>query len=349
MKLLRKIIVFIIVQVIVIETLAVAAPIDVSPSLTIQLNVGVVFYTFDDPFVTALRQSLENIEKNSQGKIKFSFYDSKNDEAVQEKNIDTLIKSENINLLMLSLVDLTNDPPKIVDKIKPKNIPVIFVNKRPGRINEKVIESYTKACYIVTDSDQGGKLQGEIIADLWNKNKAVMDKNKDNIMQYIILRGDPKIIVTTYRTQFSIMAIKDAGIKMQELASIDANWNEDTAREAVESLFMQYDGKIEAIISNDDNMAVGAVKALQNYGYNNGVDNTKVIPVFGIGLGRESDEFIKQGFITATIYIDPNDMADALVHAGINLINNKKCSDCTRYKCNYSGRVIELPFKKYDY
>jgi hypothetical protein len=65
MKLLRKIIVFIIVQVIVIETLAVAAPIDVSPSLTIQLNVGVVFYTFDDPFVTALRQSLENIEKNS--------------------------------------------------------------------------------------------------------------------------------------------------------------------------------------------------------------------------------------------------------------------------------------------
>lgn len=348
MKLVKKVITSIVAIIVAIETLIGAAiPMDIFPNLTKPLNVGVVFYSFDDPFVTVLTQSLENIEKNSQGKIKFSFYDSKNDEAVQNENINTLIEDENMNLLMLSLVDLTNGPKKVIDKIKSNNIPVIFVNKRPPRIDENTINSYDKACYIIPDSDQAGRLQGEIIADFWNKNKDVIDKDKDNIMQYVMLQGDPAQAATNYRTLYSINAIKDAGIEVQELASKVANWNQDTARVAVEALLQQL-SRIEVIITNDDNMAVGAVKALQEYGYNKG-ENTKTIPFFAIDLGRESEEFIKQGFITATVYQDPNDMADALVEVAISLINNGKCSDCTRYKCHYSGRVVEIPFKKYQY
>lgn len=47
-------------------------------------------------------------------------------------------------------------------------------------------------------------------------------------------------------------------------------WDTEVARTTVEALFLGYGSKIEAIISNDDSMAIGAIEALQKYGYNTG-------------------------------------------------------------------------------
>lgn len=83
MKLLKNFIVFIVAVFIVVDTLIGAVKTDISHSLTKPINVGVVFYTFDDPYVSLLRESLGKIGKENQREIKFSVYDSKNDKAVQ--------------------------------------------------------------------------------------------------------------------------------------------------------------------------------------------------------------------------------------------------------------------------
>ena len=49
--------------------------------------------------------------------------------------------------------------------------------------------------------------------------KAVIDKNGDNIMQYIILQGLKDNLETIGRTKYSVLTINNAGIKTQELAS----------------------------------------------------------------------------------------------------------------------------------
>ena len=36
---------------------------------------------------------------------------------------------------------------------------------------------------------QAGILQGKILVDAWNTNKEAIDKNRDNIMQYVMLTG----------------------------------------------------------------------------------------------------------------------------------------------------------------
>jgi methyl-galactoside transport system substrate-binding protein len=354
MKLIKKIIIFIVVTVAVIETFTGAVPINISYRSNLNqhnhgktLNVAVLFYRFDDPFVSLVRQGLENIEKKNEGKVKFNFYDSKNDQAIQNKTVDALLENGGVDLLLLSLVDLRNDPKAIIDKVKEKNIPVVFVNRRPIRIDSNIIKSYDKAYYVVPDSEQAGRLQGKVLVNLWNNNKNSIDTNKDNIMQYAVLQGEINNVETIDRTKYCIMTIEDAGIKVEELASKVCNWNGDKAEEATEALFTQYALKIEVIIANNDAMAIGAIKTLQKYGYNKG-NGTKTIPVVGVDAIPKAQDFIKKGFMAGTIAQDANAMAEALYEVGLNVVNGNRRFNCTReYKCDDSGKIIELPFYEY--
>jgi methyl-galactoside transport system substrate-binding protein len=354
MKLAKKLAIFTAVIVIAIEALIGAVPSNIyfrsqenSNNNGHPIRAGVLFYRFDDPFVVSLRECLKNIEETNEGKIKFDFYDSKNDQALQNETINTLLGNANTDILILSLVDLKDDPKKIISEVKEKNIPVIFVSKRPINIDENIIKSYDKAYYIVPDSEQAGILQGKILVDLWNKNKETIDTNKDNIMQYVMLRGDISSIEAINRTKYSIVEIESAGIKVEKLASEVCDWSEDTAKNKVETLLLSYGNKIEVIIANNDAMAIGAIKALQKYGYNKG-SNTKTIPVVGVDETQEACDFIKKGFMAGSIAQDPNTMANALYKVSMHLIYNNIRINCgDNYKCDESGKIIELPFEAY--
>lgn len=63
------------------------------------------------------------------------------------KNINTLLESGNVDVLVLSLVDLVNDPKEIINSIKDKNIPVIFASKRILRVDENVANRMIANCY----------------------------------------------------------------------------------------------------------------------------------------------------------------------------------------------------------
>lgn len=41
------------------------------------INVAVLLYSFDDIYISLIRQNLEEIQKENEGKIKFTFYDGK--------------------------------------------------------------------------------------------------------------------------------------------------------------------------------------------------------------------------------------------------------------------------------
>ena len=307
-------------------------------------NVDVIQFDFNDPYMSLVRQSLENIQKENENKVKFTFYDSKNNQSIQNATIDNLINEGNSNLLLVNLVNVKEETIKdIINKVKPKNIPIIFFNIEPEKTD--IIKSYPKSIIITTDSKQSGILQGDILVDLWNKNKEAMDKNNDNIMQYIMLRGQINSVAANERTKYSISTINEAGIKTQELASTTGDWSQEAGRSAIESLFLKYSNNIEAIISNNDAMAIGAVEALQKYGYNKG-DAAKTIPVVGIDGLPTAKDLIEKGFMAGTVVQNPDDLANALYTIGMNLVFNKDPLEDTTYKFEKEG-VIKLPYSKY--
>ena len=202
-----------------------------------------------------------------------------------------------------------------------KNIPLIL-NPDPAKDIINFVKPYKRFVVIGADFEQSGTMEGKILVNEWNSNKESIDKNHDNILQYVMLKGRIGSPLTYLRTKYSILALNDAGIKTEELASPYCEWMQDCAKSSIESLLLKYGNKIEAIISNNDAMAVGAVEALQKYGYNKG-DKKATIPVVGIDGMPAAKDLIQKGFMVGTVVVDPHDLAEALYAIGMNLASGK--------------------------
>jgi methyl-galactoside transport system substrate-binding protein len=307
------------------------------------IKVGVLLYRFDDAYISLVRQSLEKVQAENEGMVEFTFYDGKNNQAVQNETIDALLQKNNVDLLIVNLVE-TNSTRDVINKIKEQNVPIILFNREPVSI--EAIKSYNKSCYIGTETIEAGVLQGKVIANLWDNNKSDIDKNNDGILQYIMLMGENDNLEAITRTKYSILSINNSGIKTQELALKVCNWNKEEAKNATKALFSQLGNKVEAIIANNDSMAIGAIEALQEYGYNKG-DKTKTITVVGVDAIPEAQKLIKEGIMAGSVLQDSYALAKALYQVGTNLVYNRNALYDTEYKFDYTGVSIRLPYEEY--
>ena len=349
MKIFRKILLIIIASVMMTGIVASCYQNTISINAQVieekPVKVAVLLYRFDDAYISLVRQSLEEIQKENEGNVQFTFYDGNNDQSIQNESLDKLLEQKDVDLFLLNLVD-TKSTKEAINKIKENNTPVLLFNREP--VDIEAVKSYKKAYFLGTDAEEAGILQGKILINAWNSNKQIIDKNKDNIMQYIMLMGEGNNLEAIERTKHSVSTINSAGIKTQELALKVCNWNEEEGKNATKALLLQFGNKVEVIISNNDSMAIGAISALQEQGYNKG-DKTKTIPVVGIDAIPEAQELIKQGIMTGSVLQDPSAMAKALYTVGMNLVYNKNPLDGTEYKFDYTGVAIRLPYEEYTH
>lgn len=342
MKIIKKVLIVILMTIILINSTQINA--FANATYRNIVNIGVIFYSFDDPFISLIRKGLEDIEVRNQDKVKFTFYDGKDNITIQTETIDSLLKNKT-DLLIVNLTDTKeNIVEDIINKVKQKNVPLVLININP-QVVSKVSKYYNKVAFIDTDVKESGIIQGKIISDSWN-NKKISDKNHDNILQYVMLQGDSDSEIALDRTNYSLSKINDSGIKTQQLDLKVANWNKELAKNSIESLFLKYDDKIEAIISNDDNMAIGAIEALQKYGYNK-EENSKHIPVFGINGIQEAKNLVDKGIMAGTVTQNPNFIAEAFYTIGMNLINNTNAIETTNYKYSDGRFIIPVPHSEY--
>jgi methyl-galactoside transport system substrate-binding protein len=202
-------------------------------------NIGVLFFKLDDPYMSLVKQSLDDIQKKSENNsVRFTFLDSKDNAAIRDEALNSLF-TNNFDLLLIDFVNEDeNEVSTVVSDAKQKNIPIIIFNFELSTIPE-VVKFYDKVVFIATDSRKSGILQGQLIVDKWLANKDILDKNKDNKIQYIMLKGSPGSKATDNRTKNSILTINNAGIETEELASKICNWERELAKNNVESLFFK--------------------------------------------------------------------------------------------------------------
>lgn len=304
------------------------------------VKVGVCLYKFDDTYISTVRQNLQKIQEENAGKVEFTFYDGKGDQAIQNDSIDTLLQKDT-DLLMVNLVD-TGASQAVIDKIKKSEKPLVLFNREPSA---ESIKSYDKAMFVGTNAKEAGVLQGEILAETWKNNKE-LDKNGDGVMQYVMLKGEPDNPEAIARSEYSVSTINEKGIKTKELANQVCNWDQGTAQNTVEAWFSRYGEEIEVVISNNDGMAQGAIAALQAQGYNNG-DAKKTIPVVGVDATAAAQDLISKGFMTGSVLQDAPAMANALYKCGMNLVEGKSGVEGTDYKFDDTGVSVRIPYQPY--
>ncbi|EKQ51025.1 MULTISPECIES: galactose ABC transporter substrate-binding protein [unclassified Clostridium] len=307
------------------------------------VQAAVLLRTEDDPYTLLLKQSFEEIQKKNEGKIEFTFYDCKNSQLIQNQNLDLVLQKGNVDIVLLNLAS-TSGSQYIINKVKEKNIPVGLFNIEPPNIDS--VRSYNKAYFVGTKPEEAGILQGKILINAWNNNRKSIDRNGDGILQYVMLMGPTNNLEAIGRTKYSILTVNDAGIRTQEIALRVANWREDLAREVMEQVFLQNGDKIEAVISNNDAMAIGAIEVLQKYGYNKG-DKNKTITVVGVDAIPEAQELIKKGYMTGSVLQDADSMAEATYEIGMNLVHGRPPLEGTPYKFDDTGVSVRIPYKEY--
>lgn len=318
-----------------------------SQNLPIQkpFKIGVFLVDLSNAFNSDLKKNLEELQKENVNKIQFTIFDGKANQSVQNDDISRELNSDFDIFVVAPISSNENEISNIINKIFNAKRPLILFFPTTASLTD-MIKTNPASVIIVGDTEQGGILEGNILADQWKSHKDILDKNKDDIIQYIMLKGPSNNLLTFGRSKYPIVALNDSGIKTEALFSPFCNWQKDCARIAIESQILTLSDKIEAIISNNDNMALGAVEALQKYGFNKG-DSSKYIPVVGLGGVPEAKILIDQGLMAGTVVQDAKLHARAIYDVAMNLASGKDPLQGTDYKFDETGVTVKIPYYKY--
>ena len=299
------------------------------------MSVGVVLYTQDDPFINALtecmKENFENYESDT-FKITMTVRDGKNDQDIQDKIVGEVIDA-GCDILIIDLVDRT-EPSNIIKMAKQQNIPVIFFNREP--VYEDIMQ-WDKLYYVGGDAAQSGTLQGEIAAEIICGDYAA-DRNSDGKIQYVLLEGEAGHQDAIMRTDSVVSTIQNKGIILEKLSYQFANWNRGQAENKMTQLINRYGTDIELVISNNDEMALGAAAAYDALGY---LQDSRPV-ILGIDGLDSALEAVKKGYIQGTVYNDKEGQAGRISDLALNLFRGKVLPDSDFE----NGRYIFLPYHK---
>ena len=179
-----------------------------------EVKVGISIYQFADNFMTVYRQELERYLTEELGvkKENISIMDGKNDQGEQMNQIRNFITT-GVDVMIINLVQASSEP-TVTEECAKAGIPVVYINREPEAEREQAwVDEGIKATYVGADARQSGTFQGEEIAELENKG----DADGDGVVRYIMVQGDPENVDAQYRTEFSIKALTDAGMEVEEL------------------------------------------------------------------------------------------------------------------------------------
>ena len=300
--------------------------------------IGGAIYKFDDTFMTGVRTAMTNAAKEAG--VKLELVDSQNKQPTQNEQVDTFI-TKGVQALAVNPVDRTAAGP-IIEKAKAKDLPIVFINREP---EEADMNGYDKVWYVGAKAEQSGTQSGQIIADYFEANPEA-DKNGDGVIQYVMLQGEPGHQDATLRTEYSIKAIEEAGFKTEKLAADTAMWDKAKATDLMKS-FLTGQGvdKIEAVIANNDDMALGAIEALKAEGYNTG-DPAKFIPVVGVDATAPALEAMKDGSLLGTVLNDAVNQGTATINVANAVMDGKEVNEANVGYPVTDGKYIWIDYVK---
>lgn len=288
-------------------------------------NIGVSIYQFNDNFMTLYRNELEKYFKEKEtDTVKYNVVtqDGKNDMAEQTNQIQNFI-TQQMDLIICNPVQ-TSSADTLIDLAVDAGIPMVLINREPLGVDadgNTVDESYpgivdnAEVCYVGADARQSGTYQGEIVRDLPDKG----DINGDGKVSYVMIIGDPENPDAQYRTEFSIKALTDAGIEVEELVSNIGNWDTAQGQQIAQNALNQFGDKIDVIFCNNDGMALGAATAIEQAGRKVGED----IYLLGVDALEECQKMVKEGTMTGTVLNDHIGQSHKAVDVGIELLEGK--------------------------
>jgi len=240
--------------------------------------------------------------------IKLLEADAQGDAAKQVSQVENFI-AQGVDVILFSPTDRHACAPALT-AAKKAGIPTMIVNCEIDNLDEAV-------CYVGCNDTSAGEMEMEYIAKKLN--------GQGNI---VVLQGPDGNSAAVLRTTGIANVLKNyPNIKM--LAQQPGNWDIEQAMSIVENWLQTMD--IDAIVAENDEMALGAVKAIQ------GQNIKKKILVIGVDAIEDGLKAVKEGTMIATVLQDAEAIAAKTIEVAQQVVDGKSV------EANY-----EIPFKIID-
>ena len=283
-------------------------------------KIGISIFRYDDNFMNMFRRELESYLVN-QGfqKENINMVDARNDFDRQLDQVNTFIR-QGTDLLIINPVDATQAD-VITDLAVAADIPLIYINSAPAQSEQRRWkQNGWRVTYCGTDLYEAGRYQGEMIADLGSD---TLDKNHNGQIDYIMLEGTMGHADTEYRTKYSVKTLRNAGYSLNCLMQESGEWSKEKGYDLTIQALETYGDDVEVILSNNDAMALGAIKAIEESGRIPGED----IYLVGVDALPEAVEDLILGKLTGTVFNDYFSQSHNAVDAAIRYLTGEE-NDC---------------------
>ena len=262
------------------------------------VNIGVSMSQFDDTYLTYLRESMNDKAKTYPEGVKLQFEDARADVVKQLSQVENFI-SQKVDAIIVNPVD-TATTNRITNAAVAAGIPLVYVNRRPD--NPDLPQGVAT---VASDDLEAGRMQMQYLAEKMG--------GKGNI---VILLGDLANNSTTNRTK----GVKEVLTKYPDIKIAQEQtgaWLRDKAMTLTNDWITQGQA-FDAVVSNNDEMAIGAAMALKQAGIAQG----KVL-IAGVDGTEDGVRAVEKGNLTLSVFQDATGQANGSVETALKMIKKE--------------------------
>jgi len=252
-------------------------------SVSYAQSVGVSMALFDDNFLTVLRNGIQ-ASADERG-VDVQIEDAQNDVAKQLDQIKNFLAS-GVDAIVVNPVD-TSATQAMSDVAAAAGVPLVYVNREP--INVDTLPD--GQAFVASNEVESGTLETLEICRLLSE----AGKSEANVY---VMQGELSNQAALQRTQdiYDVMDSGDCGVTLNVLDQQTANWSRDQAQNLMTN-WLSTGEAFDAVISNNDEMALGAIQAMKAAGI--GMDS---VIVGGIDATQDALAAMQAGDLDVTVF-----------------------------------------------
>ncbi|MCR5536618.1 MAG: substrate-binding domain-containing protein [Succinivibrio sp.] len=258
--------------------------------------------TQSDTLMNNLR--LDFIKKARSLHIKVHTYDALNDDQEQLKQFEHEF-SNNIPV-MLDVANPEHDK-KFFEKTHKALTPMIFLDHEPHTLD---LNKTKVTWYIGAHKDEAGKLQGEMIKNYLKRHAQDFDHNNNGTLDVVFITGPKKLPECQSRQELVEKALNESGVKYNIAETLECDWSFEQAYMKLEQVLQkQKIDNFEMVVCQNDDMALGAINALQEHA---GDEETEHFfpAVYGIDGTPDAMDAMAEGTLNGTVKLDTRLICD---------------------------------------
>lgn len=300
------------------------------------VKIGVCVYKGSDTFISSivsqLEQTVKTNEQEREVSIKLDIADAKESQSVQNEQVERYI-SLDYDVICVNIVDRTNAA-GLIDKAVEAGIPLVFFNREP--VAEDIYRG-GNIYYIGSDARRSAVLQGEMVMNAYREEPERIDRNGNGIIEYIMLEGEAGHQDTIIRSEYSVKTLEEKGMKLEKITGWSANFDRNQAAALMEQWLSQGGEEPELILSNNDDMALGAADAISKLQK----ERIAIVGIDGIPAGIEA---VREGSMLGTVVSDASIYAEYMFGLSYALAKGEPFPENLRPE---EGKYLWVPWRTY--